>query len=309
MWELLDAGEKVIFEGAQGAMLDIDHGTYPFVTSSNPLAGRRLRRRGRRARRTSTRSGGSPRPTRRASAPGRSRASCTTRWASRSAERGGEFGTTTGRPRRTGWLDLVALRYAARLNTLTALAITKLDVLSGFDRIQVCTSYRGAEGAEFDDFPYHQSVLHHADRRADRAARAGGRTSASAARSPTCPRRARDYLRFIAEHVGAPGHAVGVGPGREQTIWTDAGNATLIADQRSASNGSSPTDSPARALVLRPRARRSRSSRAGARTGSRLRRRDLSSCVRGRLSGSQRDRRARLVCWLSPLPGVRSACG
>ena len=76
-------------------------------------------------------------------------------------QRGGEFGTTTGRPRRTGWLDLVALRYAARLNTLTALVMTKLDVLSGLDRIQVCTSYRGAEGAEFEDFPYHQTVLHH----------------------------------------------------------------------------------------------------------------------------------------------------
>src|SRR5207342_3516114 len=76
-------------------------------------------------------------------------------------ERGGERGTTTGRDRRTGWLDLVALRYAARLNTLSALAVTKLDVLSGLDRIQVCTSYRGAEGAVFDDFPYHQTVLHH----------------------------------------------------------------------------------------------------------------------------------------------------
>ena len=75
--------------------------------------------------------------------------------------RGGEFGTTTGRARRTGWLDLVALRYAARLNTMTALVITKLDVLSGFDRIAVATSYRGADGAEFDDFPYHQTVLHH----------------------------------------------------------------------------------------------------------------------------------------------------
>ena len=76
-------------------------------------------------------------------------------------QRGGEFGTTTGRPRRTGWLDLVALRYAARLNTLTALVVTKLDVLSRLDRIQVCTSYRGADGAVFEDFPYHQTVLHH----------------------------------------------------------------------------------------------------------------------------------------------------
>src|SRR5207302_4393945 len=77
-------------------------------------------------------------------------------------ERGHEYGTTTGRARRVGWLDLVALRYAARLNSSTALAVTKLDVLSGLDRICVCTRYRGAEGAEFDYFPYPQSVLHHA---------------------------------------------------------------------------------------------------------------------------------------------------
>src|ERR687889_1577048 len=76
-------------------------------------------------------------------------------------ERGGEFGTTTGRPRRVGWLDLVALRYAARINSLTALVVTKLDVLTGLETIKVCTRYRGEDGAEFDHFPYHQSVLHH----------------------------------------------------------------------------------------------------------------------------------------------------
>ena len=107
----------------------------------------------------------------------------------RSAQRGGEFGTTTGRPRRTGWLDLVALRYAARLNTLTSLVVTKLDVLSGLDRIQVCTGYRGAEGAEFEDFPYHQTVLHHTHRRADRAARLERGSGRVPQRSPTCPRR------------------------------------------------------------------------------------------------------------------------
>ena len=186
MWEMLDDGQKVIFEGAQGAMLDIDHGTYPFVTSSNPLSGAACvgtgvgpknidevwgiveglhdaRRRG-------------PFPSELHDEMGET-----------IRERGGEFGTTTGRPRRTGWLDLVALRYAARLNTLTALVMTKLDVLSGLDRIQVCTSYRGAEGAEFDDFPYHQTVLHHTTAELDGAAQAGRRTSASAARSPIYP--------------------------------------------------------------------------------------------------------------------------
>ena len=76
-------------------------------------------------------------------------------------ERGGEYGTTTGRARRVGWLDLVALRYASQINSLTALAVMKLDVLSGFDRLCVCTRYRGPEGAEFDNFPYHQTMLHH----------------------------------------------------------------------------------------------------------------------------------------------------
>ena len=137
MWELLDDGEKVIFEGAQGAMLDIDHGTYPFVTSSNPLVGRGLRRARASGRRRSTRSGASPRPTRRASAPGPFPSELHDEMGELIRARGGEFGTTTGRPRRTGWLDLVALRYAARLNTMTALVITKLDVLSGLDRIQV----------------------------------------------------------------------------------------------------------------------------------------------------------------------------
>src|SRR5216683_1621522 len=131
VWDLLDRGRTALFEGAQGALLDIDQiwgvckayttrvGAGPFPTELHDEFGEELR------------------------------------------ARGHEFGTTTGRPRRTGWLDLVALRYAARLNTLTALAITKLDVLSGFDEVMVCTSYRGAEDAVFDDFPYHQTVLHH----------------------------------------------------------------------------------------------------------------------------------------------------
>ena len=152
MWELLDGGQKVIFEGAQGAMLDIDHGTYPFVTSSNPVAGaacvgagvgpRDIDEVWGIAKAYTTRVGAGPVPHRAARRDGRA-----------IRQRGGEFGTTTGRPRRTGWLDLVALRYAARLNTLTALVITKLDVLSGLDRIKVCTSYRGAEGARVRGLP------------------------------------------------------------------------------------------------------------------------------------------------------------
>jgi adenylosuccinate synthase len=117
---------------------------------------------------------------------------------------------------------------------MTALAVTKLDVLSGFDRIQVCTSYRGAEGAEFDDFPYHQSVLHHTT--AELTELPGWSEDLGECRNfSDLPSAARDYLGFIAERVGAPVTLVGVGPGREQTIWTDAGLATLVAR-----NGSSP---------------------------------------------------------------------
>jgi adenylosuccinate synthase len=226
MWDLLDDGKKVIFEGAQGAMLDIDHGTYPFVTSSNPLAGAACVGTGVGpksidevwgiAKAYTTRVGAGPFPSELHDEMGE-----------RIREHGHEFGTTTGRPRRTGWLDLVALRYAARLNSLTALVVTKLDVLSGLDRIQVCTSYRGAEDAVFDDFPYHQTVLHHST--AELTELRGWSEDLGECRTPSdLPDAAREYLQFIAEHVGAPVTLVGVGPGREQTVWTDEGLQTLL---------------------------------------------------------------------------------
>ena len=127
-------------------------------------------------------------------------------------ERGGEYGTTTGRPRRVGWIDLVALRYAARINSLTALAITKLDVLTGIDPIRVCTRYRGAEGAEFDYFPYHQTVLHHSSGEYDEMP--GWTEDLRECRTEEeLPPAARDYLRFISEFVRVPVALVGVGPG------------------------------------------------------------------------------------------------
>jgi adenylosuccinate synthase len=226
LWEMLDRGEKVIFEGAQGAMLDIDHGTYPFVTSSNPLAGAACVGTGVGpksidevwgvSKAYTTRVGAGPFPSELHEDMGEL-----------IRKRGGEFGTTTGRPRRTGWLDLVALRYAARLNTLTALVITKLDVLSGLDRIGVCTSYRGAEGAEFDDFPYHQTVLHHTT--PELTELRGWKQDLGECRTLSdLPEAAREYLLFIAEHSGAPVTLVGVGPGREQVIWTEAGQQTLL---------------------------------------------------------------------------------
>jgi adenylosuccinate synthase len=226
MWEMLDDGQNVILEGAQGAMLDIDHGTYPFVTSSNPLSGaacvgsgigpRAIEEVWGISKAYTTRVGAGPFPSELHDEMGET-----------IRQRGGEFGTTTGRPRRTGWLDLVALRYAARLNTLTSLVVTKLDVLSGLDRVFVCTSYRGADGAEFEDFPYHQTVLHHTT--AQLTELRGWNEELGECRTISdLPDGAREYLDFIAEHVGAPIALVGVGPGREQTMWTDAGRQTIL---------------------------------------------------------------------------------
>src|SRR4029077_19382373 len=113
------------------------------------------------------------------------------------------YGTTTGRARRVGWLDLVALRYAAQINSLTSLAVTKLDVLSSFDRLRVCTRYRGAEGAEFDHFPYHQTVLHHAS--GEYVELAGWQEELTECRSEAdLPVAAREYLQFMTEFVGVP---------------------------------------------------------------------------------------------------------
>jgi adenylosuccinate synthase len=222
--ERLDAGQTVLFEGAQGTLLDIDHGTYPFVTSSNPIAGSACIGAGVGpkdideiwgvAKAYLTRVGAGPFPT-----------EIEGELSDAIRERGGEYGTTTGRSRRVGWLDLVALRYAVRLNTLTALAITKLDVLSGFDRLLVCTRYRGAEGAEFDDFPYHQTVLHHAT--GEYVELEGWSEDLCECRSESdLPAAARDYLRFISEFVGVPIVLVGVGPGREDVLWTGPGETS-----------------------------------------------------------------------------------
>jgi adenylosuccinate synthase len=216
-WEFLDAGKLVVFEGAQGALLDIDHGTYPFVTSSNPVAAAACIGSGIGpkdidevwgvAKAYATRVGSGPFPTELEDPLGEELRA-----------RGGEFGTTTGRPRRTGWLDLVALRYAARINSLTALVITKLDVLSGLEQVRVCTSYRGSDDAEFDHFPYHQSVLHHAV--PDLVALPGWEEDLGSCRSlDDLPKAAREYLDFVADYVGVPIRLVGVGPGREQVIW------------------------------------------------------------------------------------------
>jgi len=226
-WAMLDEGSNVLFEGAQGALLDIDHGTYPFVTSSNPVAGAACVGAGVGpkdidevwgvTKAYATRVGSGPFPSELHDETGE-----------QIRANGHEFGTTTGRPRRTGWLDIVALRYAVRINSLTSLAVTKLDVLSGFDKIKVCTQYRGEEDAVFKTFPYHQSVLHHAVGEYEELE--GWTEDITGARTlEELPQAARDYLKYIEDQTGVPVVLVGVGPGREQVIWTEAASSSALA--------------------------------------------------------------------------------
>jgi len=215
-WDALDADRTVLFEGAQATLLDIDHGTYPFVTSSNPVAGSACVGAGVGptdidevwgvCKAYATRVGAGPFPTELDDEVG-----------THLRDKGHEFGTTTGRERRCGWLDMVGLRYASRLNRLSALAITKLDVLAGLDPIRVAVRYRSSEGAVLDEFPYHQTVLHGAS--AEYEELPGFDEDVGACRTPDdLPKAARDYLAFIEDHTGVPIRMVGVGPGREQMV-------------------------------------------------------------------------------------------
>jgi adenylosuccinate synthase len=216
MDEALREGKRVLFEGAQGTMLDIDHGTYPFVTSSNPVAGAactgtgigptRIDRVLGVAKAYVTRVGEGPFPTELDDEDGR-----------RILEAGNEFGTTTGRQRRCGWLDLVALRYAVRLSGMTQLALTKLDVLSGFSRVRLCVAYRDREGARLTTFPYHQTVFHGCTPEYEEMP--GWDDDLSECRSlDELPPQARDYVDAIAEAVEVPITLIGTGQGRHQVI-------------------------------------------------------------------------------------------
>ncbi|HTI33371.1 MAG TPA: adenylosuccinate synthase [Miltoncostaea sp.] len=214
--EALRAGKRVLFEGAQGTMLDIDHGTYPFVTSSNPTAGAACTGTGIGPTRIDqvlgvtkayvTRVGEGPFPTELDDADGQ-----------RMLERGNEFGTTTGRQRRCGWLDLVALRYAARLSGMTGLAVTKLDVLSGFERVKLCVAYRDRDGNRLTTFPYHQTVFHGCTPEYEELP--GWHEDLSDCRElDDLPPRARAYVERIAEAVEVPVTLIGTGQGRHQVI-------------------------------------------------------------------------------------------
>src|SRR3954451_20095151 len=217
-WDRLDAGKTVIFEGAQATLLDLDHGTYPFVTSSNPIAGAACVGAGIGptdisevwgiAKAYTTRVGAGPFPTELEDETGE-----------RMVEAGHEFGTTTGRRRRVGWLDLVALRYAVRLNRMDALAITKLDVLRGLGPLSVAVRYRSKEGAVLESFPYHQSILHSATPEYEELPGFDANIE-SCREEADLPQAARDYLRFISDFVKVPIRLVGVGPDRDQVVWT-----------------------------------------------------------------------------------------
>jgi adenylosuccinate synthase len=213
--DALDAGQHVLLEGAQATFLDLDQGTYPFVTSSNPVAGgactgagvgpRYIDRVIGIAKAYVTRVGAGPFPTELLDEAG-----------DLLIDRGGEFGTNTGRRRRPGWFDAVMMRHAVRLNSLSEIALTKLDVLDVFERVKVCVAYE-LDGERFEHLPYHQSVLHKV--RPIYAELPGWKTDLTAATERTqLPSAALDYIEFLTEQVGVPIRLVGVGPGREQFV-------------------------------------------------------------------------------------------
>jgi adenylosuccinate synthase len=213
--EALAAGQNVLFEGAQATFLDLDHGTYPYVTSSNPVAGgactgagvgpRYIDRVVGIAKAYITRVGSGPFPTELFDEVGGAL-----------VDRGHEFGTNTGRRRRAGWFDAVMLRHAVRLNSLSELAITKLDVLDAFDRVKVGVAYQ-ADGRRIERFPDDQSLLHRATPVYEELP--GWSTDLSSVTEPgDLPAAARDYIAFLEDQVGVPIHLVGVGPGRDQYV-------------------------------------------------------------------------------------------
>ncbi|MDQ3822130.1 MAG: adenylosuccinate synthase [Actinomycetota bacterium] len=209
-------GRYVLLEGAQGTLLDLDHGTYPFVTSSNPVAGAAAVGVGIGPNRIDavigvakayvTRVGQGPFPTE-IEGPDQARV----------RELGREFGTTTGRERRCGWLDLVALRYAARVNGLTSLALTKLDVLSAFDELPVCTRYRLRDGTETPDFPAHQSDFHHC-RPVYETLPGWGEPLERVEELKALPAAAARYVEFVERELGVPVLLIGTGAERERVL-------------------------------------------------------------------------------------------
>ncbi|MBU6329743.1 MAG: adenylosuccinate synthase [Acidobacteria bacterium] len=213
--DALEAGQNVLLEGAQATFLDLDHGTYPFVTSSNPIAGgacvgagigpRYIDRVVGIAKAYVTRVGAGPFPT-----------ELTDEIGDALIDIGHEYGTNTGRRRRVGWLDAVMLRHAVRLNSLSELAVTKLDVFDTFDTIRMCVAYE-LDGETYTQLPYHQSVVHHVTPVYEEFP--GWKCDISGVTSrEQLPAEALAYLVALEAQVGVPIGLVGVGPGREQYL-------------------------------------------------------------------------------------------
>ncbi len=213
--QALDEGKTVLLEGAQATLLDVDHGTYPFVTSSSPTAGGACAGSGIGPTRISkvigilkaytTRVGAGPFPTELTDAQGE--------WLRKA---GDEYGTTTGRPRRTGWFDAVIARYATRVNGITDYFITKLDVLSGLEQVPVCVAYE-VNGKRCDEIPMTQTDFHHA--RPVYEYFDGWWEDISAAREfADLPRNAQAYITALEDMIGAPVAAIGTGARRDQTL-------------------------------------------------------------------------------------------
>ncbi|MBI1844678.1 MAG: adenylosuccinate synthase [Actinobacteria bacterium] len=211
----LEAGKQVMFEGAQATFLDLDHGTYPFVTSSNPVAGGACVGAGVGplhidriigvAKAYLTRVGAGPFPS-----------ELTDEIGDLLIDRGHEYGTNTGRRRRAGWYDAVMLRHAVRLNSLSEIFLTKLDVLDTLDVLKVCVAYE-IDGERVDHMPYHQSQLHKAVPVYEEFP--GWHSDCSGATTlDELPPAARAYVQFLSDQAGVPVSYVGVGPGRLQTV-------------------------------------------------------------------------------------------
>lgn len=213
--DMLNAGKSLLFEGGNATLLDVDHGTYPFVTSSNcttlgistgtGVPGRRIDRVVGIMKAYCTRVGAGPMPTEQVNATGDT-----------IRERGREYGTTTGRPRRCGWLDLVATRYSVMVNGVTEVALMLFDVLAGFEELKVCTAYE-FEGARTDRFLPDAVDLERATPVYETLPGFGGEITA-ARKWDELPGNAQRYVEFIEKSLGVPVTIVSVGPGREQTL-------------------------------------------------------------------------------------------
>ena len=209
------SGKKIVMEGAQGTMLDVDHGTYPFVTSSNPIAGAACMGVGIGpdkidqvigvTKAYSTRVGEGPFPTEENGDV-----------ADYLREKGCEFGTTTNRPRRCGWLDLVVLKYAIRVNGITEICLTKLDVLDGLKTIKVCTGYETDSGV-IQDFPLDPKIFHSAKPIYDEVP-GWIEDISSITDYDQLPQNAKNYARYVSKMTGVPISMISVGSRRSQTI-------------------------------------------------------------------------------------------